>query len=553
MSDAHPGSGRPEHGDGELDDLLREALAHEEQAELDELVADLLRADAALDDTPLSAELAARALAAPALANAEALLADALEGESEALWVEHALDTGPVAVPATPLREGLRRAALAAFERAALPAVPVAGLTPHPADAGRMTAGRKTAGRKTAGRKTAGRDVPLRARRLAPLLRLRGAAVAAAAVLVLGLGLFLTGGENAAHAGLQLRALARADTAGSVQTSRVQPRYFAPLGETFTPGRDELLRFSLAEDAMVVVGPGDAVRVSRAALARDGVGAQDAVLRLESGEAQLATRAHPVPLLIDGIGLLVLVEGAAHVAVDVGDGTHAPAVALHEGSRARFHRADGSGSVPLVGPTRVLLAREGVKAYGAPARALFHDLRFFGGPLPAATHRRPVSARLFRASRAPDAPGRTRRGRQDLRLLASRDAPDATHASTLLHWRPETAVRAARALEVMLRAPTGTRVTLLQEGLAQDAAAPTAVVVHAGAGREPGVATVSLSLPEGWFDRLPQGRLTLRLDAPLPTVDAPRVVAWFDGVALVFGPASAGAQAQGVRKAARDG
>ena len=406
-----------------------------------------------------------------------------------------------------------------------MPSVSVAGLTPHPSDAARETT-------------PTHRDEPLRARRLAPLFRLRGAAMAAAAVFVIGLGLLITGGGDEAHAGLQLRALASADTGSSVQMSRIQPRYFATLGETFTPGRDELLRLSLADESMVVVGAGDAVRVSRAALAADGVAADDAVLRLESGEAQLATRDRPLPLLIDGVGLLVLAEGAAHVAVDAGDGQHRPAVALHEGSRARFHRADGSASVPLVGPTRVLLGPKGVEAYGAPARALFHELRFFGGPLPEATHRRAISARLFRAGRIDDVPGRTRRGRQDIRLLAPQKAGDATHVGALFGWRPEPAVAEARALEVALRAPGGTRVSLLQE----NGTPLTATVIHPGDGREPGVATVSLSLPRGWYDRLPAGRLTLRLEAPLETAAATptRVVAWFDGIALVFGPGADG-------------
>lgn len=550
MSDHHDAPGLPSRDeppsadDAAFDALLRAAL----EADDAELEADV-------DPETLPAGLRARALAAMDIVAAETLLADALEGASEALLVERRLlepqrvgrdRRSPGLLSPGLLSPGLRRAALAAFDRPA--ATPATTLTLEALASREAPTGRPQA---------RNRDEPLRATRLAPLLRLRGAAVAAAAVLLLAVGLVVTSDDREAHAGLQLRALARADTAGSVQTSRIEPRYFAALGQAFAPGRDELLRFSLAEDAMVVVGAGDAVRVSRAALARDGVRADDAVLRLESGEAQLATRGPAVPMLIDGVGLLVLSSGAAHVAVDAGDGSHAPAVALYEGSTARFHRADGSGSVPLVGPTRVLLEPQGVKAFGAPARALFHDLRFFGGPLPEATHRRVVSARLFRVA-AVDDPARTvarvRRGRQALRVLAPAidagsmhaDTPEpgaTTHATTRLVWRPEPAVQDAHALEIALRAPIGTRVTIAQDG-ADDL---VAMVAHAGVGREPGVATISLSLPTGWFDRLPAGRMDLQLDTPLPTASAAtEVLAWFDGVALVFGPAPDG------RKARRD-
>jgi len=537
--------------------LLADALAAEERL-AEERLAEALAEGRSAEALPeaLPEGLRARALAAPELADAEALLADALEGESEALWVARQTPTT--------LSPGLRRAALAAYERAETPALTL--VAPKMALASPAPAARAD--------RPAVRTEPLRARRLAPMRRLRMASFAAAAVLLLGLGVVLFGGGDEAHAGLQLRALARADTAGSVQTSRVQPLYFAALGQTFTPGRDELLRFSLAEDAMVVVGSGDAVRVSRAARALDGLAPESAVLRLESGEAQLATRGHPIPLLIDGIGLLVLEEGAAHVAVDAGDGSHAPAVALYEGTVARFQRADGSASVPLVGPTRVLLEAEGIRAFGAPARALFHDLHFFGGPLPEATRRRPLSTRLFRAAKVAGAIGRTRRGRQDVRLLvpeasAARSTAEADRlqASARFLWRPEQAVRQAHALEIALRAPAGTRVQLAQAGPDGRALAPIAATVAragvsaTGAAPEPGVATVTLSLPEGWFDRLPQGRIDLRLDVPLAPgaegAQAARVVAWFDGASLVFGPARSRVQAempgQDGRNAGRDG
>ena len=479
----------------------------------------------------LSAALRARILGAFDEVEAETLLAEALEGEGEALWVEQALAAGPASEV---LAAGLRRAALDAFDRAADPAPVLALQAAAPVFAGD---GRR-ATRPL-------RQAPLRARRLGPLFGVRAMAAAAAVLVALGATFVLGDRGPRAEAGLQLRALGRIERGGAVQMSQVQPRYFAALGHVFAPAHDELLSFDLADEALVVVGEGDAVRVVRAAeAAAAGLGG-DAVLRLESGEARLATREHPIPLQIDGVGLLVLTEGAAHVAIDAAGGT--PAVALADHSQARFFRA-GGGSVPLTGPTRVLLSAQGPTAFGAPARSLFEELRLFGGPLPPPRLVRSVAARQFEPTTA----GARRRGHA-LELVA---ASSGAAVSTALAWPAPAAVATAATLEVRLRAPVGTRVSLVQQP--GEVSRPTAVVTEDGTQREPGTATVLLSLPATWHEHLERGQLTLQFDVPAGAVPAPaadaRVVrAWFDGVALVFEAAPTPSMPNDGRSAGRDG
>ena len=223
------------------------------------------------------------------------------------------------------------------------------------------------------------------------------------------------------------------------------------------------------------------------------------------------------------------------MAVDAGDGSHAPAVALYEGSVARFLRAEGGAALTLTGPSRVLLASDGIRSFGAPAGALFHELRFFGGPLPPATTVRTISPRLIRALAPESEPALLARGRQDIALTVPAGA-SAGRAN--LQWRPEAAVAAAHTLKVMLRAPIGARVTLVLATPA-DGSKPlpeiSAVVAQAAAagGREPGVAQLALALPTAWFDHLPEGVLTLAVELPGGPAEAR---AWFDGLALVFGP-----------------
>jgi hypothetical protein len=497
---------------------------------------------------PLRPALRARLLAVPEAAAAGDLLAEALEGDAEADLVAWTLDgrlgrdlgadapEGAPTPPALPAR--VRRAAVAAFERAGDPAPVLAfegpGMLQGAAGVARPAASPAARG---GGRAAAVRTEPLRARRPAPLLRLRPTAVAALLLAAVGVGLLVFGGGSPAEAGLQLRALQRIQRDGVMQMSRGEPRYFAPLGRVFTPAHDELLSFALADESQVVVREGDAVRVVRSADARRAGLHGDVVLRLESGEAQLETHGHAVPLLLGDVGLLVLERGAAHVAIDPRGG--APAIALVAGSEARFLRPDGR-ALPLAGPTRVLLAPDGPVAYGEPARSLFDELVLFGGDLPRPRRVRSLAARQF-AIHA----GRARLHAQAIELRA----PAGAAARATVRWRAPGTLAAARSLHVALRAPAGTRVTLLGK---DEAAGPSAEVREDGLGREPGTAGVVLTLPAGWYERLDRGWLALRIEVPAGTARAqaspqgtaaparaPVVRGRFDGAALVFGAGSA--------------
>ncbi|MDJ0521093.1 MAG: hypothetical protein QNJ90_03360, partial [Planctomycetota bacterium] len=123
-------------------------------------------------------------------------------------------------------------------------------------------------------------------------------------------------------------------------------------------------------------------------------------------------------------------------------------------------------------------------------------------------------------------------------------AADGKDTAARLAWRPPLALADARVLRVALRAPVGTTVALAQ----RDGAEPRATVERAGGTSEPGVAVVELPLEGGWFERLPEGRLELRLTVPAgaaePTTTTTTtrrrksVRAWFDGISLVLGGVS---------------
>jgi len=528
MCDAHShDSASGPSADGPEDvlsaEVLREALECEtEGAHVERLLADG-RCPQGSADEGLPAHVLAGALAALDEAEAEHAFEDVL---ADALALESVRGDAP-------LPNAVRTAALAAWDDQSRP-TPVLTFASRPAGLRARRDESLRARRDESLR--ARRDEPLRARRMRAPLLMRPFAAAALLVVVLGAGLWLAGRGHDAEAGLQLRALSRRDLGSLVGMSQVEPGYFATLGRVFAPGADELLSFGLAYDGVVVVGAGDAIRVARPGMrVPDARAPQEAILRLESGEARLATRDAPIPLAVDGVGLLILAEGAAHVALHAESPGGAPAVALMEHSVARFHRADGT-SVPLVGPTRVLLTADGVKSLGAPARSLFRELAFFGGPLPRATQVRTVSPRLFEL-RA----GTARRGRQEVRLEA-RD--DATPAGATLAWRPPPVLADARILRVALRAPAGTTVAVTQV----EREPLRAEVRHPDGGSEPGVATVEIPLAADWYERLPDGRLELTLVVPAAAAAADEaratpggsgrskvVRAWFDGVALVLG------------------
>ncbi len=364
------------------------------------------------------------------------------------------------------------------------------------------------------------RTEPLRAAAFRPMPFVRTWMAAAAMVLVaLGAVVFLSATDDA-EAGLQLNSLKRVDLAGSVRLSSTEPRYFAKLGHVFTPGEDELLSFGFGPEALVVVGAGDAVRVTRVSDSFENLLESldtdtDAVLRLESGEARLATSEGPVLLELGSAGILVLLEGAAHAAYEAAGS--APAVALAEGSVARFHRAKGA-PVPLTGPSRVLLRPEGPQAFGKPARTLFRHLEFFGGPLPRETQVRTVSPRLWKIEAG------AKRSRSDIRVEAGKAAR--------LTWRVPVVLADATTLRVALRAPKGTTVEAVGLG--------KAAVNGSSSSTEPGVATVEIALPARWYERI-EGRM-LALVIEIPEIEIPTTAetskatrAWFDGVSLVLG------------------
>lgn len=518
----------------EADASIREsvrqaALAAFDAAALEDLLPDALALEtvgleAVGGETAQTEDLARwqRDAAVAALADADVLdelLEDVLA--LERATAEQASAARSDAAPAAAVRD----AALAAWDENA-PAVQEAPVLAFPSERTRVA-----------------RSEPLRARRMRTPLLLRPYAAAAALLVALGAGLLLFGGNEEAQAGLQLRALSHRNLESTMGMSHIEPRYFAALGRVFAPGDSELLSFGFADEGLVVVGEGDAVRVTRPDTSPAGVAVPEAVLRLESGEARLATRAAPIPLEVDGIGLFVLEEGAAHVALHAEAADGAPAVALAEHSVARFYRADGT-SVPLSGPTHVALKADGVKSFGSPARSLFRELAFFGGPLPAATQIRNVPARLFDI-RA----GAASRGRQDIRVLeADADEPTAVRVA----WRPAAVLYDAQRLRVALRAPRGTTVSLAQTG-ADDL---EATVQRDGGSSEPGLSTVEFTLPAAWFERLPKGllELTIQVQARSRAGDLTKKVttkksstrrrravrAWFDGVSLVLGPAEDG-------------
>jgi len=325
----------------------------------------------------------------------------------------------------------------------------------------------------------------------------------------------------------------------------------------------------------LIVGSGDAVRVTDADdvratvgadVLRDGVALQGvdlqgrAFMRLDSGEVLLVTRSRPVPLLVAGAGLFVLLDGAAHVAVTRPHGIAGGevAVALPRASRARFYAHDGS-QAELTGPATGLLTAAGAGSFGEEARSLFEELKFFGGPLPRVVREAPISARSCSVRS-----GEVRRGRQDLQILRPEPSsagpeprtPAMNSVGTIdatLSWRPRPWQAEAHLLRVHLRAPAGTHVSI--PSVAAAGTASTAEVAGRGnnAGTlasEPGLAVLDLPLAPGWYERLNGGPLLLEVRVSAATNDETRahasetrasgevarrgVVAWFDGLTVVL-------------------
>ena len=388
------------------------------------------------------------------------------------------------------------------------------------------------------------RDEPLRARRMQPVLGRRGwGAIAAALLVFLTAGLLLRDDE-VAEAGIQLSSLARVDRGGAMRLSQVQPRYFAEMGRLFTPAEDELLAFGFGPASRLIVGNGDAVRVidgEDAARVHPAAADVSALMKLETGEVLLVTENQPLRLLVDGAGLLVLEDGAAHVAIDAEGG---PAIALPPNGVARFYAKDGR-VVPLAGPAIGLLTEAGPRGFGADARSLFDELKFFGGPLPRDVLETPISARTC-GVRA----GHVRKGRHDLQILPPKTA-GAREAVARLTWQPRPWLADAHAVRIHVRAPVGATVSLpgleaLPAGKRE--ATITAAPAADGARDEPGTALVELALPAGWYPHLAGAPLVIEVRVPVAknttTTDrtgaSAQPVAWFDGLTLLLGTGKTG-------------
>lgn len=348
---------------------------------------------------------------------------------------------------------------------------------------------------------------------------------AAAALLLVGLGLLALVGPRAAQAGpvLVLDGLERFSLASGASRFHAQGALTAHLGQRFAAGLQELLSLHLSGGGRLVLAQGEALDVARLPRAE-----REAVLRLTAGEVLLDTRQGPAAVLLarpaDGVpfGLLEVEGGAAHVALGLGpDG--GPAVALMAGARARFTPVDGP-PLTFEGPTHVALSGRGLSALGPPAQALFHELELLGGPLA-----RPASDPFVEARRWRVLSGRGVRGGVGLSLrpAAARGADDE-RSEVLLGWLPDPSVLSAGRLRLMLQGPAGLSVALpdlLPDGAIAGRLEPGAE------GAEPGLVTLEVALPAGWAERLAGRELRLALRWPEHGAGAASWVRW-DGAAF---------------------
>ncbi len=371
----------------------------------------------------------------------------------------------------------------------------------------------------------------------------RTAWYAAAALIMVAVGIGYLAGEGvlssdrgveSAHAGLRLDALElrhRHESGVTVEEGRV-----LKLGETFTPDREQLISFGFGRTSRVVVGDNGAVRVGSDDEIPSEVLAQvvaevgkrpSALLRLQSGEAELRTHNGPILLAVGNHGVLMLRRGSCHVAVTSG----APVIELDRDGAARYFRA-GETPVDLAGDES--------------ARRVFRDLDLFGGEiaLPSAANERHVDAALWRILDGPIARSGGR-FRIDLRK----------EGEALLAWTPPGLLSRARALRVGLRAPLGSSVHLahrVTSGELEDLGRARVTLTADTRADEPGLATIDLMLPADWYHRLSGGELVLVIEGPAqgpdkndgavgPEEEGPGGGtssngrwAWFDGVSFVM-------------------
>lgn len=457
------------------------------------------------------------------------------------------------------LRPHVKQAALLAFERAVAVTNEIEATTA--ADA-----------------QPAGRMLSLDAERSKPLVASRtidggrrfglGWRAAAALVLVaLGVTIVAVGsllksdiagdGDNLAEAGITLASVTTHRT-GATPGFESHPGWVR-IGTAFVPEVDQVLVFGLGESAWLRVREGDRLAVAatkqikaelleraRTDLQKAGRKLDEAgMLRLEAGEALLSSAGRrPVLLAVSDDLLLVLWNGACHVAIDPGvepasvEGGAGPALALQSGARAIVYRSEngagGARSFELSGPRRVLLGADGPKAFGTPAASQFRDLELFGGPLVKAQpeHHVHAAATLWRRLA-----GSAQRANGRFRLRAG--------STARLAFTPQGSLYGATALRVWLRGPQGTQVrvvrgTPLKEGATQAPAAAllgTATLAEGTQGSEPGLATLTVPLPADWLKSLGGDDLVLEIITPKGAAPSKAGAegSSFEGVAFVMG------------------
>jgi hypothetical protein len=218
-----------------------------------------------------------------------------------------------------------------------------------------------------------------------------------------------------------------------------------------------------------------------------------------------------VALVCAGWGLLVVSAGDPHVARGAAGGS--PAVALSEGSRARFTSASGGAAETLSGPDHVLLDASR-RALGPPAARLFHELEFFGGPLAGPARERPSDLHLWRVT-----------GGLGARLTDALELRPVEGLAAVA-WAPSSRMRGATALRVHLRGPEGLVVGLGPFGA-------EGVLTPAPAQLEPGLGSVDLPLPDGWFQSLGWDEMVISFRWPASST-GPEPVVRFDGATFLW-------------------
>lgn len=358
------------------------------------------------------------------------------------------------------------------------------------------------------------------------------------------------GGGAQAEAGFYVESVAHyvLPAESGAQPAAVETRRAAHLavGEVLAAKPGGMVAYGLGSRSHVLLGAGDRLRVASGEQVPTGLldaAAQDlteafadaqpvprgrgvvhtsmplfdlaTLLRLESGEALLDARMdRPLLLLVGDRGLLVLRSGAAHIAGGTAEQA-APALALRDGARARFHRLAAGGEVEafdLQGPTHVHLVAEGqpvsTTSSAGAAASLFRDLELFGGALRRQDRSRlePIPARLWHRI---DGPALRRDGR--FRVALGGEHPGR------VAFEPPASLHGARSLLITLRAPAGTRVAVRALPEAEDAG--RALVVDGvldrdTRGDEPGLVSLELELPQDWARRLGAGELVLGIVGP---------------------------------------